>query len=367
MRGIDLQLESEVPFGRLVYGADYYQDEVDSSRRDLNPDGSLDRIRIQGPIGDDSSYDVFGAYGQGEFELTDRLDLTVGGRYTHIRAKVGRFEDPSSGEPSSFSDQWETLVGSVRASYDIDSEGQWKLWAGISQSFRAPNIADLSRFGRSRSNENEVPATDLEPENFLTYEVGLRAELDRLNFSGTYHYTRMRDFVTSKPTGNRSSEIVNGVDQDIIEVSKKNSASGYVQGIELAAEYEIGSGWEAFGNLTWLEGGLESEPLSRIAPITANAGIRWTSAEERWWASLHGTFVDRADKLSARDLGDTQRIPPDGTPGYALLNLRGGCQVNEHLRVTLGLENLLDEAYRSHGSGSNEPGFGVTFGATASF
>ena len=32
--------------------------------------------------------------------------------------------------------------------------------------------------------------------------------------------------------------------------------------------------------------------------------------------------VSEQDKLSARDIADTQRIPPGGTPGYTTLNLR---------------------------------------------
>jgi outer membrane receptor protein involved in Fe transport len=31
------------------------------------------------------------------------------------------------------------------------------------------------------------------------------------------------------------------------------------------------------------------------------------------------------------------------------------------------LDNLLDEEYRAHGSGSNEPGFGGTVGVTVKF
>jgi hemoglobin/transferrin/lactoferrin receptor protein len=50
-----------------------------------------------------------------------------------------------------------------------------------------------------------------------------------------------------------------------------------------------------------------------------------------------------------------------------LVSLRGGCKVNEHLILTASLDNLLNETYRYHGSGSNEPGFGATLGATVKF
>jgi hypothetical protein len=35
--------------------------------------------------------------------------------------------------------------------------------------------------------------------------------------------------------------------------------------------------------------------------------------------------------------------------------------------VLASLENILDEAYRVHGSGSNEPGIGASLGVKVSF
>ena len=69
-------------------------------------------------------------------------------------------------------------------------------------------------------------------------------------------------------------------------------------------------------------------------------------------------------RITAADqAADAQRIPTGGTPGYAVASLRGGWQVNEHLELTCGLENLTDEDYRHHGSGQNEAGFQGVLGA----
>lgn len=370
MIGLDLQLESDTAYGDFVYGIDYYRDDVDSGRRDLNADGSLDRVRIQGPVGDDSQFDLLGAYVQGTFYLSDRLTLTAGSRYTYTAASIGRFEDPNTNQSASFSDHWNSLVNSLRIAYDLNDEATYKVWGGISQSFRAPNVADLSRFGRSRSTETEVAATDLEPEDFLTYEIGLKTEQDQFSATATYYYTRISDFITSTPTG----RIVGG----LTEVSKQNSASGFVQGIEITADYLFGEGYKLYGNLTWLEGELDTfatvgsttpvtEPLSRIMPLTSTLGLRWDSPENKYWFNLSAILVAKADKLSTGDRGDTQRIPPGGTPGYTLVKLAAGANINEYLAINLGLQNLLNEAYRSHGSGSNEPGFGVNLGVQLSF
>ena len=102
-------------------------------------------------------------------------------------------------------------------------------------------------------------------------------------------------------------------------------------------------------------------------PMTLGAGVEWMSNDKSWWVGSDLTLADKADKLSEGDKGDTQRIPPGGTPAYQLLNVYSGWHANKNLLLTFQINNLLDEAYRSHGSGSNEPGVNFIFGAKVGF
>lgn len=371
MYGIDLQLESNFNNIAFTYGIDYYQDNVDSSRTDFNADGSIDEIRIQGPIGDDAQFGVFGAYLQTQFDASDNLSINISSRYSHVDADIGRYEDPDTNMAASFQNHWDNVSSAIRASYALNDDNTKSVWAGISQSFRAPNIADLSRFGGSRSNETEVAATELDSEKFLTYETGFKLNFNnKLNLSGTYYYTDIKNFIASTPTGN----IVGG----LTEVSKENSASGHIHGIELDMGYLWNKNWSSHADITWLEGSLTradttssnneiTEHFSRIMPLTAHLGIKWQSDDKQKWLGADLTLAAKQDKLSEGDKEDTQRIPPGGTPSYQLLNIYSGWQANKNLLLTLQLNNVFDEAYRSHGSGSNEPGRSLIIGSTFSF
>jgi hemoglobin/transferrin/lactoferrin receptor protein len=101
------------------------------------------------------------------------------------------------------------------------------------------------------------------------------------------------------------------------------------------------------------------EPLDRLMPGTMYLGGRWQPSAANYWLEGLLSMADNQDKLSSRDQGDTDRIPLGGTPGYAILTIRGGWQLSERLRLSLSLENLLDADYRIHGSGLNEPGRNV--------
>ncbi len=371
MVGIDLQLESTINNIALTYGFDYYLDKVDSGRIDFLANGEIDEVKIQGPIGDDAEYGIFGSYIQAKLELTERLSLNLSTRYSYVDVDIGRFEDPVSNTAASYQQDWDNLSRAIKASYDLTVDGSKSVWAGVSQSFRAPNVADLSRFGKSRSNETEVAATNLEPEKFLTYETGFKLKQADLQFEATYYYTKIKDFIASTPTGT----ITGG---GLIEVSKQNSADGFIQGIEFDLNYQWNSNFSTHADITWLEGRLTrdsfissftevTEPFSRIMPITAHIGLEWKSDDKTKWLGIDLTLTAQADKLSEGDKNDTERIPPGGTPSYQLLNIYSGWQSNSNLLLTLQLNNVFDEAYRSHGSGSNEPGRNLILGMKASF
>ncbi|MBL9116641.1 MAG: TonB-dependent receptor [Verrucomicrobiaceae bacterium] len=367
--GVDIQLESDTGLGKLVYGVDYYDDNVDSFRRDYKPSGALNKVRIQGPIGDDSSYDLLGVYLQDEVKLNDRFTLFLGGRYSHAEADIGKYEDPETEQQNSFNGSWDNAVFSARLTADLDKEGHFKLYGGVSQGFRAPNLSDLSRLDIARSGELETPVTDLDPEKFTNFEIGLKASTGKFTGGLAYFYTDINDMIVRRPTGRTV-----GGDK---EVTKANAGSGFIHGVEVNAAYEFNDHWSVFGNFTWLEGESEAfpgdgpksqrEPISKMQPIIANAGVRWATESKNFWVELVGTAASRADKLSSADREDDQRIPPGGTPGYTLLSLRSGWQVTQNVLLLASLENILDEDYRAHGSGSNEPGIGGTFGVKISF
>ncbi|MDF1814928.1 MAG: TonB-dependent receptor [Verrucomicrobiales bacterium] len=369
MWGVDLQLESDSSVGRFTYGLDYYVDHVDTARTDYSAAG-VPTARIQGPFGDDSQFGQFGVYLQDQIEINERTELLIGGRYSYVKADIGRFEDPQTNLEDSFSNSWESVVGSARIIYDLDTEGEYKAFGGVSQSFRAPNLADLSRYGGSRSDEIESAATGLEPENFITYEVGFKAQTENVSTSLSYYYTGIKDMISSTPTG----RVIGG----LREVTKENSSTGFVQGIEASATYRFDYGFEVFTNFAWVEGEADlfpvsgstapvREPLSRIQPIIGSGGLRWTSPDETFRIEASVLAAAKANKLNRNDAGDTQRIPPGGTPGYAVFDIHADWNFRENITWYGGLENILDEAYRVHGSGSNEPGFGVVLGAKVDF
>lgn len=363
------QFDKYLEFTDLSYGLSYYHDEISSFRNDFNADGSIRGAKIQGPVGDDGAYDLLGAFVNSSTPVGDRMTLDLGGRFTYAEANIGRVEDPATGNQISIENDWQNFVGSGRLSYRLDEEDQFRFFTGVSQAFRAPNLSDLSRLDSNRSTEIETPAPNLDPEHFVNYEIGIKAETDRLSGSLTYFYTRVNDLILRTPTG----RVVDGLD----EVTKLNSGDGHVQGVEIAGQYQMDDQWSVFGGFAYQDSHvstfptsapvLRDEVLSRLLPLNGYGGIRWEQPGGDLWIEGVVTVFDDADRLNSSDIRDTQRIPPGGTPGYTLATLRSGWRVRDNILITTGVENIFDEAYRAHGSGQNEPGINFFIGTEITF
>jgi hemoglobin/transferrin/lactoferrin receptor protein len=358
--GVDLQFESRTAIGKLVYGVDFYHDWVETDATE-NPNA--------GGVADDSTYSLLGIFIQDEIDLGDRFHVIAGGRYTHVRADAGRFTNPVTGARQSFSDEWDNLSANLRLMLDLDSNDRFQLFGGWSQSFRAPNLSDLSRDDLSGTTTREAPATGLNPELYNTFEVGLKAQTESITASLGYFYTQINEMIVRRPTG----RVVGGRN----EMTKANAGDGYMQGVEFSANWQMNPNWSVFGHVAWVDGEADQfignsaatrrEPLGKVAPLVGYGGVRWQTTSKKVWTELVCLTYGEAARMNASDLADTDRIPANGTPSFWLVTLRGGWQVNDHLILNAGVENILNENYRYHGSGTNEPGLGVNLGATVKF
>ena len=117
-------------------------------------------------------------------------------------------------------------------------------------------------------------------------------------------------------------------------------------------------------NSTFRSGPVQDRPNTRNLPLTGSLALRWTAASKKYWVEGRVRAANTEDRISAVDqAADNQRIPTGSTPGYVVASLHAGWQVNAHLDLNCGLENLSDVAYRNHDSGQNEPGFNAILGA----
>lgn len=346
--GIDLGFESECGPGTMVYGMDFYQDEADSAAYRNGIYRASDR-----PVADGSIYQLLGIYSQYEWQPVQSVHITGGVRYTYAQAEWDAYRAPGAPKDLSGEGNWDDLSASVRALWDINPN--WALYGGVSQAFRAPNLNDLTGNAVSQGGLDSHGSPDLDPEKYVTAEVGTRYGNETLSGSLAAFYTWSRDAIISERVGPNTYAT--------------NGGSGYVYGFEAEGLWKIDSSWSLSGMAAWNEGKTDSPVtgerwLSKQLPFTGSLALRWTHPAQRIWVEGRLFVAVGEDRVDPVDqASDPQRIPTHGTPGYIVASLRGGWQLNDHVELTCGLENITDEDYRNHGSGQNEPGFGAILGA----
>ena len=355
--------------GKLTWGADWYHDDVDADRAryDVATGTLVDTLQPQFP--DDSYYRRTGAFLLWELPLTERLTAESGIRYSDIQAggSVPLFDPADPLAPAATTritpafSQWTANTGlSWALSDDIRFVGS------IAEGFRAPLLDELTSVSTNVNEGIDVPNSDLAPETSRNYEVGIKANFNRLRGQAFVYWTDLENLIARE----QIDTIPDPLDPDstIAVLQRRNIGQAEIHGFELAGEYLFTPQWSLYGNF-WTTHGrnvTDNEPLSRIPPNQGVIGLRWRSPKHRSWFELYAWIADRQDRLSARDERDS-RIPAGGTPGYETLNARVGWELRPNHRIAMGIENIFNEAYRVHGSGVDGPGISGHFGYEARF
>jgi hemoglobin/transferrin/lactoferrin receptor protein len=362
--GLDVTLESDVGLGELVYGLDYYHDDVESDTLRNSGAGLVNRPGAR-PIADDAHYDMLGVFANYQWSPADRWQLSAGTRFTYASAEWGAYRPPSAIADIAGDSSWTNFSSSLRASYKLQEN--WLAYISAAQSFRAPNLADLTGNSASMAGLDSHGSPDLEPEKFLTLEMGTRGQLgENVQLQAAVFHTfstggAISSYTTPAPSNN--TFVVNGDDSSLY-------------GVEAEMIWELDENWTARGFVAWQEGKNDISQrtpdterwIPRMLPFTGSAALRYTAAENLWWVEARLTGAVTADRVHPQDqTNDNQRIPTNGTPSYLVPALYAGYRISENFDLNLGLENLTNEDYRIHGSGQNETGFNAIVGLRATW
>jgi iron complex outermembrane receptor protein len=241
---------------------------------------------------DGTAYAVFGDV---TWELTDRLTLSAGARWTHEekdwtgRNQVFTFalrsssEDPGCddanfaagptpeelGEPLAAADFGRYDCGVVRDSEEWD-EPTWRIAAGYqftddvygyfnyARGFKSGGYNDQTGTGGAPIAPLEAAPTD--PETADSYEVGVRTEMleDRLRVNLTGFYVTYDDSQQALVATIPVDRDGDGIPDDQFEATRFfNAAEITVYGAELETEWAVTEQFTLRGNLGWLDADFE--------------------------------------------------------------------------------------------------------------
>jgi hemoglobin/transferrin/lactoferrin receptor protein len=308
----------------LIYGFEFYRDKIRSRRKTTTGISNISGVP-------DSRFQGIGTFLQNEIELSERWTLIPGLRFD-------LFKSTTTGQADKEDERVSPKIG---ATYKLTEA--INLFGNIAWGFRAPRPGELFASGTHFPGNTFVPNPGLRPEKSINYEVGLKSNFGRLKFDSSVFLLEADDFIETTVTATTTRA--------------NNIGEARIYGLENSLEFDIGKGLSTFATYDFLKGDnlTDDTPLASIPPDTLVLGLRYVDPEDRFWAVFSGRIVDKQARV------------PSGTSdtaGYALWDIKTGLPIPgiKGAKLTFGIENIFDKAYREHLSSLSAPGRNIVVG-----
>lgn len=352
--GGNIELGSFFGSHHLLYGIDYSTEQISTGAITYDRTRQLSSS-VRGPLMDGAGYRTAGIYLNDHFDVTKWVTASAGVRYG-VFSSSG--DELLGAAPLSLESSKSDLTSS--ASVVFHATPNLNIMVNAMRGFRAPNLDDISRAGNGRGGY-EVPNPDAEAERVMSYEGGLKYQSSRWSASAFYFRNTLTNLLFRAPStlnGLPYVDLNGNGKRDPSErpvIKNVNVGRGIITGFETDASLIVSPTLTLFGNYTRTRGTdtINNVPFRGIPPAFGTLGGRWlTTRPFLPWAEVTYGFASKQDRLSPTEAQENT----GGTPDYGVWNIRGGATLAERFRVTVGIENLLDEEYRYHGSPILEPG-----------
>ena len=330
-----------------VAGAYYFNQAAESFRPFALGDFLTGVPGLELPITQTSAVDTesYAAFFSGDYDLSERLTLSIGGRITHEEKNaVYKQEDlfvgifPNITFVGSTSD--DDFSPTVSLAYDLNADAM--IYGRFARGFKSAGF----------NTDFSASATDLtvSPESASTFEIGLRSDLlqNRVRFNAAAFTTDYKDLQVSQITGSG--------------VILRNAAQASISGVETELSAVLSEYLSIDASLGYLDAQYDDFPACPVPGFAAPSEVKANCSGNRivlapeWTvalgveltypiASLDGEWLVRADWNHQSEIffepQNTNRLSGGDR---SLINLRAGVRTGAW-DFMVWAENLTDETY----------------------
>jgi len=298
------------------------KNDDETFRRDTET-GELGALLSNG----DSNYNMFGAYIEDEFMLTEKLAINFGIRYDLVdydwtdNLNEGENNTSASTSISSFSPKF---------GFAYNPTESLTVFGNIARGFRPPQISQLF----VGSSYGGIANPDLKPEYLTNYELGVRGDINnKLIYQASVYMMNFTDQI--------SSEIIPEIDPDTPVY--QNIGKTKHSGLETYLEYNFTKQFNVYANYSYLNARFNDNPeygdntLRKTPHNMFNTGLSYrfkfgliTSLDYKF---IDKYYMDNAEVMEYE--------------GYSLVNLKLMYKQNGFM-ASIAVNNLLDTNYATY-------------------
>ncbi|MDY0190319.1 MAG: TonB-dependent receptor [Desulfuromonas sp.] len=298
----------------------------------------------------DGERDHFGLFAQNEVTVTERWNLTIGGRYDYFAADaddvtMSQTSYTNSGASrvqavSNFShEQDQAVTFSLGSLYALSNS--LHLTTNLATAFRAPDL--FERYStRGGGSQVIIGNPDLDAEYTYNADIGVKYLSARAKGYVSLFYNRINDYIDLV-------EQENSFLANIPTYGYVNVDNAEIYGVDAEGNFSLTQSFAVETAISWVEGKDRDNHahLSAIAPLNGRIGLCYSallSKNIRYTLRAQANLYDRQRNVSASE---------SETPGYTTFDLHAGLNFGswamlDAVKVNISLKNILDRGYRSH-------------------
>lgn len=289
----------------------------------------------------------YGAFAEATWSLAERDRLVSGARVDRVSAKDYRQSfrsmmgmarpNPTAGETRA-----ETLPsGFVRYEHDLTGSPT-TLYAGLGHVQRFPDYWELFSAGLNGPAGSPNAFDGIEPEKTTQLDIGIQYQDDKLQAWASAYAGQVRDYILFDYRGMGT---------------QADNVNARIMGGELGVAYAFASNWKADATLAyaWGKNSSDGEALPQMPPLEARLGLSYQ--RDAWsvgalWRVVdgQGRTADGRGNVVGQDFGDSA--------GFGVLSLNGAYRLSAQVKLSAGVDNLLDKRYAEHLNLAGDAGFG---------
>ncbi|NNB14740.1 TonB-dependent copper receptor [Pseudomonas fragi] len=293
----------------------------------------------------DADFHNYGAFGELTWYAAERDRLITGARVDRASAKDyrARLGSGMMSRPNPTLDKTraDTLPsGFVRYEHDLN-DSPTTVYAGLGHSQRFPDYWEL--FSPSSGPAGSVNAFDaIKPEKTTQLDAGLQYKNQNLEAWASAYAGIVQDYILFNYAKG---------------YSQAQNINARIMGGELGAAYQLTSNWKADATLAyaWGKNTSDGKALPQMPPLDTRLGL--TYSQDDWSAGALWRIVARQDRID-RNAGNVVGKDFDKSAGFGVFSLNGAYRINKNLKVSAGVDNLLDKNYSEHLNMAGNAGYG---------
>jgi iron complex outermembrane receptor protein len=348
----------------LTPGMDYQKNDRDADRYSGMPGG--EPTTLQSIMWPEAESKQTGLFIELLMPVSNRNQVKAGVRYDHVETSISRGNEKPDLGPSptpnnlyaayytdtSDSKDENNVGGFIQYEHAVGKKGT--LFTGISRSVRTADateryLASFSRDMASGMDKSWVGNPELEPEKHHQIEAGCKWAGKVWTTDLTVYYNNVTDFILrDKARGQDGVLVSNGT----ATIYRNVDAEFY--GIEWETGYQITDALSIRADLAYVnaENTTDDRHIAQIAPLEGSVGVAYT--RDTW--NVGSRLRMNAEQTRA-DIENGSGQDVRETPGWSVVDLYGAYDILKNMKLSFGIDNILNETYAYHVNRANADPF----------